>query len=167
MTDIPDAIDAAVPLAPDQPTHALRRQRQKVVDATQGSHEAMFAASVEGIGVTERLFVALHACRLSKAASLADQYRARLIAEGADKATLDAIDHARPVPDERLRTVLAFTATLIERPIDGDREAVQSLVKAGLSTPAIVALGQLIAYLSYQVRVVAGLQAMAALEASA
>ena len=58
--------------------------------------------------------------------------------------------------------MLGFTAKLIARPIEGDRAAVDALVRVGLTTPAIVALGQLIAFLSYQVRLVAGLQAMAA-----
>jgi uncharacterized protein YciW len=55
-------IDAAVPLAPNQATWALRLQRDKVVAATQGSYDAMFSPSVEGLSVAERLLVALHAC---------------------------------------------------------------------------------------------------------
>ncbi|REN20801.1 CMD domain protein, partial [Mycobacterium tuberculosis] len=38
-----------------------------------------------------------------------------------------------------------------------------SLAASGLSTPAIVAMSQLIAFLSYQIRVAAGLKAMEAL----
>ena len=63
--------------------------------------------------------------------------------------------------------MLAFTGKLIERPIEGDKAAVQSLAQSGLSTPAIVAMSQLIAYLSYQIRVAAGLKALAALEVAA
>jgi uncharacterized protein YciW len=64
--------------------------------------------------------------------------------------------------DERLKTILAFAGKLILKPIEGDRAAIESLVDVGLSTPAIVALGQLIAFLSYQIRVAAGLKAMVA-----
>jgi len=160
-----DVIDATVPLAPSQATRMLRLQRDKVVAATQGSYDAMFSPSVEGLSVAERLLVALHACGVSKAAALAAHYRERLLAEGVDRELTAAVGSGVPVADARLRTVLAFTGSLIERPIEGDKAAVQSLADAGLTTPAIVALGQLIAFLSYQVRVVAGLQALAAAEA--
>jgi uncharacterized protein YciW len=162
-----DVIDAAVPLAPDQATWALRRQRDKVVSATQGSYDAMFSSAVEGLSVTERLLVALHACRVSKADSLAAHYRDRLAAEGADSVVTATVDSGKPVADARLRAVLAFTGKLIERPIEGDKAAVQSLADSGLSTPAIVAMSQLIAFLSYQIRVAAGLKALAAAEVAA
>ena len=162
-----DVIDAVVPLAPDQATWALRRQRDKVVSATQGSHDAMFSPAVQGLSVAERLLVALHACRVSKADGLATHYRDRLAAEGADSGVIAAVDSGKPVADARLRAVLAFTGKLIERPIEGDKAAVQSLADSGLSTPAIVALSQLIAFLSYQIRVAAGLKALAAAEVPA
>lgn len=161
-----DVIDHAVPLAASQTTHAVRHQRTKVVAATQASYEGMFTPEVEGISVVERLLTAFHACRLSKSASLGAHYRERLVAEKADPALIDAVGAGRTTAlgDARIETILGFTTKLIERPIEGDRDAVQALVRAGLSTPAIVALAQLVAFLSYQVRVVAGLQAMAAAE---
>ena len=70
-----DVIDDAVSLAPGQPTWTLRRQRDKVVAATQSSHDAMFSHAVEGLTRTERLLVALHACRVSHAPTLAAHYR--------------------------------------------------------------------------------------------
>jgi uncharacterized protein YciW len=174
MTNTPDAIDAAVALAPGDPTWALRRQREKVVAATQGSYDAMFSPAVEGLSVHERLLVALHACRVSGAGGLAAHYRERLAAEGAeegadgaDGTVAAAVDAGQPVADARLQAVLAFTGKLIERPIEGDKAAVQSLAASGLSTPAIVAMSQLIAFLSYQIRLAAGLQALAAAEANA
>jgi uncharacterized protein YciW len=167
VVDVIDVIDATVALAPGHPTWALRRQREKVVAATQGSHDAMFSPAVEGLTVQERLLVALHACRVSKADSLAAQYRDRLVAEGTGGSLIAAVDAGEPVADARLQAVLAFTGKLIQRPIEGDRAAVQSLADSGLSTPTIVAMSQLIAFLSYQIRLAAGLQALAAAEVSA
>lgn len=167
--DVIDVIDQIVPLNPAQSSHGVRHQRAKVVAATQGSYEAMFAPTVQGITVAERLLVALYACRLSGADSLAVHYRQRLVAENADRVLVDAVDRAAAatIADARLETMLRFTATLIERPIEGDRQAVTALVDAGLSTPAIVALGQLIGFLSYQIRLAAGLKAMVAAELAA
>jgi uncharacterized protein YciW len=88
-------------------------------------------------------------------------------ADGADGTVAAAVDAGQPVADARLQAVLAFTGKLIERPIEGDKAAVQSLAASGLSTPAIVAMSQLIAFLSYQIRLAAGLQALAAAEANA
>jgi uncharacterized protein YciW len=167
MTETPsfpsDVIDAVVPLAPGDPVHALRRERPKVVDSTQASYEGMFAAEVRGISVAERLFAALHACRLSRADGLARHYRLRLEAEGADSGSIDQVDMGSDplASDERLRTILDFTGKLIVRPLDGDRDAIEALVAVGLTTPAIVALSQLVSFLSYQIRVAAGLKALA------
>lgn len=163
-----DIIDSAVPLAAGHPVHTLRHERVKVVDSTQASYEGLFDEQVRDISVAERLLVALHACRLSQADSLAALYRGRLVAAGADSAMIDAVDAGAPVPagHDRIETILAFTGKLIMKPIEGDRAAVESLTAVGLTTPAVVALGQLISYLSYQIRVVAGLKAMAAAAAA-
>ena len=169
MTTSEDVIDHIVPLSSGQATYAVRHERAKVVASTQGSYEAMFSSTVEGISLTERLLVALHACRLSNAGSLVTHYREQLVATGVDLSLIDAIDsNASQVNlDARLKTILHFTGTLILRPLEGDRKAIDALVAAGLTTPAIVALGQLIAFLSYQIRMTAGLQAMAAMEQAA
>ena len=167
MTDTPDVVDAVLALKTDHPTWALRRQRDKVVAATQGSYDAMFSLAVQGLAVQERLLVALHACRVSKADALAAHYRERLANEGAHSAVIAAVNAGESVADLRLRDMLAFCGKLIERPIEGDRAAVQALADIGLSTPAIVALTQLIAFVSYQIRLAAGLAALAAVEVSA
>jgi uncharacterized peroxidase-related enzyme len=169
MTDsaaVADVIDLVVPLAPGQPTHAARHQRAKVVAATQGSYDGLFSPAIEGLSVVERLLVAFHTAVLSKEDALAAHYRGRLMAEQAGTTIIEAIasGDTAALGSGRVATILGFTTKLIERPIEGDRRAVQALVDAGLTTPAIVALGQLIAFLSYQVRVVAGLRATAAAE---
>ena len=166
MNPSDDVIDQIVPLSAGQSTWAVRHERAKVVASTQGSYEAMFSSAVTGISVTERLLVALHACRLSNADSLATHYRVQLESSHADRSLIEVVDSKASQTnfDARLKIILHFTSTLILRPLEGDKQAIDALVAAGLSTPAIVALGQLIAFLSYQIRMTAGLQAMAALE---
>ena len=160
-----DVIDQSVHLAPDDAVHALRRQRPKIVDATQGSYTAMFAPSVAGVTVAERLAIALHACHLSGSAPLAAHYRERLLAEGASAAAVAAADDTTgtaTAPDARLAALLDFTRKLTRKPIEGDQQAVQALQAVGLAPQAIVAVGQLIAFLSYQIRLHAGLRALVA-----
>ena len=162
---VADVVDACVPLAPGHPVHAVRHARAKVVAATQASHDGLLSTDVAGISVAERLAAALLACRLSHAPALAGHYAQRLRVEGPDgpawAAAIDAGTWAHGLPP-RLATLLGYTAKLIDRPIDGDQAAVQALRDAGLSVPAVVALAQLIAFVSYQVRLVAGLQALVA-----
>ncbi len=159
-----DLIDDVVGLQPGQPLHTLRHQRAKVVAATQASYDALFASNLPGISLPHRLLVALYACRLSHADKLAAHYLAQLTALGVDVFLVQAIDTAqiKHITDPQLLAALTFTRTLIENPIEGDKAALHQLTAAGLSTPAVVALAQLIAFLSYQLRVVAGLEAMQA-----
>ncbi|HKR41798.1 MAG TPA: CMD domain protein [Paraburkholderia sp.] len=163
-----DIIDRVADLAPDSATHALRHQRAKVVEATQGSYDALFDPALDGLTLVERLLVALYASRLAPSPALVAHYRAELAAHEVDAATLAAVTTGAPedLSAPRLRAILAFTRTLIENPVAGDKAALQTLPAAGLTTPAVVVLAQLIAFLSYQTRLVAGLQALKQLERS-
>jgi uncharacterized protein YciW len=156
-----DIVDRAAGLAANSATYSVRHARDKVAAATQGSYEALFDPELAGgLTLAERLLVALHACRLTPAPELAAHYEDRLRGAGIDPALIEASGSAR------LKAILDFTRTLIERPVEGDRDALLALPAAGLSTPAVVTLSQLIAFLSYQTRLVAGLKAMKALEAT-
>ena len=57
----------------------------------------------------------------------------------------------------RLAAALAHTHLLVYRPRDSSAVALQALLDAGWSTTGIVTLSQLVAFLSFQLRVVAGL----------
>jgi CMD domain protein len=56
----------------------------------------------------------------------------------------------------RLAAALAHTHLLVYRPRDASADALQALLDAGWSTTGIVTLSQLVAFLSFQLRVVAG-----------
>ena len=152
LSDIPDVIDRAAGLAPGDPLHTARRLRAKVVEATQASHDALLEQPVEGLSTAERLRVAAHVCTIAGAADLARHYEARL----ADAPDRDA------APSPARPAMLQFAAALTTDPRLGDRAALEPLRRAGLGDPAIVALAQLVAFLAYQLRVVAGLRAMRA-----
>lgn len=162
-----DLVDQLVGLKAGDALHAVRHQREKVVAATQGSQDALFDPALPGLPLTERLAVAVYACRLTPAPELQAYYLAQLKAAGADAALVELAERGTPVAGTRLGAILEFTRKLIEKPVEGDEAALKTLPAAGLSTPAVVALSQLIAFLSYQVRLVAGLKAMKALEQSA
>ncbi|WP_395681363.1 CMD domain protein [Inquilinus sp.] len=68
----------------------------------------------------------------------------------------------RSVLGPRLAAALAHTHLLVFRPRDASAAALQALLDAGWSTTDIVTLSQLVAFLSFQIRIVAGLRALAA-----
>lgn len=165
----PDLIDQLVGLHAGDDLFTLRHQREKVAVATQGSYDSLFDPDLQDIGLDERLLVALYACRLSNAAELAAHYQTKLSAVSVPQESLNVALTGNPdtLPEGRLRAILIFTRTLIENPIEGDKAAIETLPKAGLTIPAVVAVAQLIAFVSYQIRVVAGLKAMKASHAAA
>jgi uncharacterized peroxidase-related enzyme len=146
-----DVIDTAAGLGPDAALQTARRFRSTVVDATQASHEALLYEPVPGLTTADRLRVAVHCCEAAEAHQMAAHYRALLVQQPAADASTPA-----------LPAMLTWAGLLTTDPRRGDREALQTLRAAGLADPAIVALAQLVAFLSYQTRVVAGLVAMEA-----
>lgn len=73
----------------------------------------------------------------------------------------------RDVLGARLSAGLAHAHLLAFHPRDASPEALQALLEAGWSATDIVILSQLVAFLSFQIRVVVGLRALAAHPASA
>lgn len=161
-----DVVDDIVGLQPGDALYETRHAREKVVSATQASYELFFDPAMPGIPLHERLLVALHASQLSQSNAMAGHYRKVLAGLAVDPAALAAVEAGdlSKVPGTGLRAMLVFTQTLITRPIEGDEAALKQLQAAGLSTPDVVTLAQLVAFLSYQIRLVAGLAAMKASE---
>ncbi|EPJ80166.1 hypothetical protein CFII64_19963 [Pseudomonas sp. CFII64] len=160
-----DVLDNLLGIAPGSHLHPVRHARDKVVSATQGSHALFFNAQVQdGLSLSERLLVAYYASRLTPNERLAGYYLEQLNALKIDQALLAKVDAdaVESLGDPRLQAILDFTRTLILSPVEGDQQALQVLQQAGLTTAEIVVLAQLIAFLSYQVRLAAGLSALSA-----
>lgn len=159
-----DLIDTLAALPAGSAVHAVRHQRDKVVAATQGSYDSIFDPALNGPSLAERLLAAHSIVRLAGSTALQAHYRERLLALPALTPTQQAALDGQPLDslggDDRLQAILAFSRTLTERPVDGDQAALLQLPAAGLATPEVIALAQLIAFVAYQLRVVAGLQAL-------
>jgi uncharacterized protein YciW len=160
-----DTLDRLLALTPGMPTHGIRHQRSKVVEATQASEDLLLGAPVEGLSVSDRLLVAFLACALTPSGTLKNEYANRLSALGVSDQTLQNVASVQldQLNDPRLKQMLIFTAALITDPLKADKEALLALKASGLTTPQITALSQLVAFVSYQVRVYAGLHALNAL----
>src|SRR5581483_8106389 len=69
---------------------------------------------------------------------------------------------ARQTLGARLAAALEHAHLLVFHPRDADPAALQALLDAGWSTTGIVTLSQLVSFLSFQIRVIVGLRALAA-----
>ena len=165
-----DTIDRVAGLSPDTSAYAVRHQRDKVAIATQNCEDALFGPDLPG-GLTqaERLAVAHDIARVSGLPALAAHYRSALDALPAPlPAALRALVDTPAAPidalgDARLQAAVHFARTLVTQPAQSDRAALLALPAAGLSVPDTVLLAQLIGFVTYQLRVVAGVAALAQL----
>jgi len=152
----------------DSPLAQLRAQRPEATRHAQGSYRALFdPADPGGLTLVERFAVALSVATLHGAREAAAHYRQRLVRAGAGPeivARAEAAGDSRPAAlsdgaaAPRLQALLAHADLLATRPSQARPEHLQSLADAGLSTQEIVTLAQTIAFVSFQVRVVAGLR---------
>ena len=148
-------------LSPQDVTHASRLERLAVAYwtvALSQSAAVHFYADLLGAESAETL-IALDAA-LSDAITAGPYGR---FPEG--PLTIENLDglHWRPSPElagrlgERLPAALAHAHLLTYRPRDASADALQALLDAGWSTTGIVTLSQLVSFLHFQIRVVAGL----------
>lgn len=171
--DLPPSRDDVVAqlagLAPDGDVAALRAARAEAKRYTQGSDDALFAPDATDLALDERLAAAAYAAHLSASGVAAQASRERLRALGDERAKaadalLARIEAGASISEAgantRLAAILAHTRALIDAPAATNQAALHALQHAGLSTRAIVALSQLVAFVSYQIRVVAALRAL-------
>jgi CMD domain protein len=76
-------------------------------------------------------------------------------------------DDGKAAVGGRIATAMEHTHLLTFRPRDAGPSALLSLLEAGWTTDGIVTLSQLIAFLSFQLRVILGLKALASTPATA
>jgi CMD domain protein len=157
-----DVMDQLAGLAPDSPFALLRRQRPDVVRHLQGSDEAIFAPRDDGgLTTAERAAAALRASVLLRDAALQKHYRARLEAlDAGQRLALSALGGSAGGSDRRWQAILAHVDRVTSDPDSARREHIDGLLGAGLSPRAVLALSQLIAYVNFQSRVLAGLSVL-------
>ena len=162
-----DVISALAGIAPGSAIAELRAQRPESMQHAQGRYTALFDPP-ERVGLTpvERFAVALRVAAIHAATEAEDHYRQRLVQAGAipeivaAAALEDAGAGSQPDPEVplRLQAILRHADLLSTHPVDASPDDLQALADAGLATVEIVVLSQIVAFVSFQVRVVAALQ---------
>jgi uncharacterized peroxidase-related enzyme len=148
-----DIIDQLLDIEQSSEIWAIRHAREKVVTATQASYEGYFATNLSQLSLPQRFEIAALCSELTPCPLLSQHYTKQL-------ALARSESQATGVNDVAMVTAKEFAKVLTTKPIDGDKALLHTLPKAGLDTPTIVALAQLIAFISFQTRVVQGLLAM-------
>lgn len=165
MTDAAfDVMDRLAGLAPGSPLFELRRQRPDVVKHLQGSDDALFAPADDGgFSRAERAAAAFRIAILLADETLEEHYRERL-AELDPSDTFVRTAEAGPavVTDPRWAAVLAHVDRVTRNPESATRGHLDDLASVGLSPHAVVSLSQVIAFVNFQSRVLAGLRMLGA-----
>ncbi|MEZ4733877.1 MAG: CMD domain protein [Caldilineaceae bacterium] len=164
-----DIMNQLAGLAPESPVVAVRALRPPVVNHTQGSYDTLLAPqNASGLTLVERAQVALRVAVLTDSPTLIDHYRQRLVALGAASESIAALAQKDKavVLDQRTTAIMHHVDLLTHTPGAATPAALATLQERGLRGPEIVTLSQLIAFLSFQVRVLPVLSLLAEEEAA-
>jgi CMD domain protein len=155
-----DVFDELAGLTADAPLAQLRRQRPDVVRHLQASDEAIFAPRNDGgLSAAERAAAGLRIAGLLRDARLETHYRARLRQHDPDGHLAASVaQQSTSIVDPRWRAILCHVDRLTADPESARREHIDGLLASGLSPRAVIALSQLVAYVNFQARLLAGLR---------
>lgn len=144
-----DVIDAALGAATADRVRAVRAARPEVLARTQGVHDALFDGPAgRAFGPARLAAIAAHVATLAASPELAAHYTRLAGTAGTEPdSSGDAV----------LAAALLHAARLTTAPATATRAHLDVLLAAGLSERDIVTVSQLVGFVNYQVRLLAGL----------
>ena len=134
--------------------------RSDLMDLTQAAQEAILNPRViGGISGAERVAFACRMARLSGEQMLAEYYEKRLRQTSAAAAVGQIADPSfAGAGDQRLAALIRHVDLVTQSPKNASRDHIAALRDAGIAEADIVRLAEMIAFINYQIRVVAGLR---------
>jgi uncharacterized protein YciW len=162
VTENDDVIARIVGIEPGSPLAEVVAGRADIMALTQQTHDgALMPETPGGISHAER---AALACRIAKINNDSDfEAHFEALLEKADPSGTAArladiwFDGGG---DARLKALIRHVDLVAHAPKDATRHDIELLREAGIAEPDIVRLAELIAFVSYQIRVAAGLRLM-------
>lgn len=136
-----DLLAALADIDPASELAQARAERHAATQHTQGSYDVLFSQDDEDLPLAERFALAAQVATWHGASSLEAHYRQP-----------DQLNNAR------FAAGLAFAELLSLHPVDAAPQHIETLQAAGWSPRGIVTLAQLIAFVSFQSRLLAGLR---------
>jgi alkylhydroperoxidase domain protein/CMD domain protein len=157
-----DIVNALAGVREGSPLADLRAQRPEAARHMQGSYAAVFdPAETAGLSRLERFAAALRTATLHGSSAAAEHFRSRLVHAAPERLTALGPD-LEQIMNPRLRAILLHADLLSLRQAQATPDDLQLLASAGLSTREIVSLSQLIAFVAFLSRVLAGLHLLGA-----
>lgn len=159
-----DVVSQILGLTADSPATALRADRPQQIDELQAYYDSLFAPdadSAAALPVLDRALVAIRVAAHTGSDAVVAWYEAVAREQGATDGQIEATkDITTPSTDETTLGAAIRRADLVTtRLVDTTKDDVDALKAAGFTPQGILALSQVIAFVSYQVRFVAGLRA--------
>ena len=149
----------AARISADHPLAGVLSGRGNLIELTERSYDAALKPEPpEGLTHSERAALACRMARLNFDDELASHYQSMLEAGDASIADPSFIG----AENARLTAIIRHTDLVTRSPKDATAGDIAALKTAGIAEADIVRLSELIAFVNYQVRVVAGLRLMAA-----
>jgi uncharacterized protein YciW len=143
--------------------HDLRSERGESKISAQRSYDALLApAAPVGLSPVFRHLIALRVATLNGQEGLAENFRDALAEFGLDPEAIETGENwiADARLPEGLRALLAHADLLTSSPGEARREHIANLEARGFTAAEIVSASQLIAFVNFQARVLAGVTAL-------
>jgi len=142
MATATDLLASLADIAPDSDLAQARHTREAATRHAQGSYEVLFSQQDEDFPLAERFALAALVAEWNAQPALQAHYQ----------------QQASPLPDsERIEVATRFAHLLTFEPVTAAPEHLHALQNAGWSARGIVTLSQLVAFLNFQSRLLAGL----------
>ncbi len=155
-------------LAPADPGGVSLQERFAIAAFVAGLHgeartKAFYAEGLKSSGASDALSVAIAAqVDAAKAAGPYGHYpKGPLSGEDQTGPVYRVAGDARAALGARLAAALEHVHMLVLHPRDASAASLQAMLDAGWSTTDVVVISQLVSFLSFQIRVVAGLRVLA------
>jgi CMD domain protein len=138
-------------------------KRADIMALTEATHQALLRPREPGgISYAERAALVCRIARLNDENDLAAYYHEQLIAltaAGSAAARMaDPLFTGSDADDVRLSALLAHVDLVTRSPKDASPDHISALKQAGITDADIVRLSEIIAFMNYQIRVIAGLR---------
>ena len=160
-----DVIDRIIGGDPNGRIAALRNQKPELIDELQAYYRSIFEPSPESaaaLSLGDRALVAIRVAAHTGSAAVVDWYAGVAADAGVSPGLVErAKDVATAWDDGTTLGAAIGRADLVTlRPADTEASDIQLLKDAGLTPAGILSLSQTIAFVAYQLRLIAGLRAL-------
>ncbi|MCA9859363.1 MAG: hypothetical protein KC438_06545 [Thermomicrobiales bacterium] len=162
MTDVIDSILAG---RRTDRIAELRSEKPLLATQMQDYYDSIFSPAADSaaeVSIGDRFLIAIRTASHTGSTAVSDWYAAAAKESGV---SAEEIAWARDVGtpwhgQDRRAPMMRHVDLITSRPVDSSKDDIDALLTAGLSPAGIVIASQVVAYVSYQLRLIAALRAM-------